>query len=115
MDKHGLVVTWRTRRTRAGFFLLLLAILHAAALIYWLYLLSLSPSLAGGAGGGAAPAATPRQFKKLRAVYDFLDSSDAIVKAGSRRAHRLTPESVPMKRNRSYPNVQSASASHAGL
>jgi hypothetical protein len=96
------------RFSHTGLFLVLLAVLHALALLYWLYMLSLGPSITSSSAGA------PKQFKKLRVVYDFLESSATVI--GSHGAHRATPEaqSNPMKRNRSYPNIRSA-ANDAGL
>jgi hypothetical protein len=75
----------------------LLAVLHAAALVYWLYLLSMGPSLTSS-GLGA------KQLKKLRVVYDFLESPATVI--GSRRTR-----ADPMKRNVSYPSFRSTATS----
>ena len=77
--------------------MVVLAVLHAGALLFWLYLLSKSNSLAAS----APPAA--KKFKKFSVTYDY----DQPVVQSPPMLISTQPQTAfgPSKRNRSVPGL----------
>lgn len=78
----------------AGYVLVVLAFLHACALAFWLYQLTITR-------GSSEHTTSTKKFKKFTATYDFDDASEI------QRIQRSQSRSGgPLPRNRSVPCLQ---------
>ena len=93
--------TFHGDRNVAGVLIAVLAVLHAAALILWLYLLAKSKAISSSTW---KPAPTG-QMKKISVTYDLdpLPAHTSLSSSRSMHANAGGPSLGPSKRNRSIP------------